>query len=529
MTEAQLIHIPPAQLKKSPTNPRKQLGDLTSLIESVKSKGVLEPILARPNGGPDHLEIICGERRWTAATKASLATVPVLVRELDDDEVLDVQLAENIERADLTPLEEAEAYALRVKRKQSIAHIAERIGRTPSYVAQRLKLTELAPECRDALAKDRITLSVALLLARIPGKKLQLDALKRLAGDDHRSPETIKEAQRHVRDNFMLKLADAPFDRSDPKLVAHATACTVCPKRTGNALELFDDVKTPDLCTDPSCFRSKCDAAWKVRIVTARKEGTEVLSEKEAGALFDKYGGEAYVRGNKWSVLNGEVWDGEHHTKISKVLGKDAPKPTLARNPHTGRVVELVPKSAVDKAIKATRYGGGKKQPSKAAKNAVLERSKAKAELANAVTDACVTACVAAIEGNADTWKALRIVLAPIAEFCGEGPEKALRRRGVELTRKGRYTNVLAQELEKLAAKLSGKQLVGLIVEMSLLEFAESTYAGHANRIERACKELGVDRKRIEANVVKAAKEAAAAAPKAKPAKKKPAKRTVKK
>lgn len=341
MNEPTLIQVSPARLSPSPTNPRKHMGDLASLIESVRARGVIEPLVARRldgESGDDSLEIVCGERRWTAATEAQLESVPVIVRELSDDEALDVQLAENIERADLTPIEEAEAYALRIERGQSLAHIAERIGRPPAYVAQRLKLTSLEPKARERLAKGELTLGVALLLARIPDRKLQLEALADVT-PEYRRAMSAPEAAKHIEETFMLRLGKAGFDRADATLVPGAGACTTCPRRTGNQVELFADVKSPDLCTDPKCFRSKLDATWKLRQQEAKAAGQTIASAKDLEQAHE-YGSSKLIR------LDAERWDGKKNRTIRSIIGKACPEtPALAQDPKTGQIVELAPRS----------------------------------------------------------------------------------------------------------------------------------------------------------------------------------------
>ncbi len=119
--------------------------DITELTASVRELGVLQPILVRPNPTrPDHYEIVAGERRWRAAQAAQLHEVPVIIRDLSDESVLEIVLAENIQRADLTPLEEASGYKRLIDEfdhtQESLAKV---IGKSRSHVANSLRLLTL--------------------------------------------------------------------------------------------------------------------------------------------------------------------------------------------------------------------------------------------------------------------------------------------------------------------------------------------------------------------------------------------------
>src|SRR5687768_11752058 len=130
-------YVPVAQLHPSPTNPRKTFADLDDMAASVKQHGVLEPLRARPvpNGAEPSFEIVFGERRWRAAGMAGLETLPVVVKEMTDLEVLDAQIQENLQRADLHPLEEAESYRrLREVHGFGIDELAAKVGKSKAYV-----------------------------------------------------------------------------------------------------------------------------------------------------------------------------------------------------------------------------------------------------------------------------------------------------------------------------------------------------------------------------------------------------------
>jgi len=323
---------------------------LEELARSMREKGQLQAILCRPSPTSDDggLEVVYGERRYRAAKIAGLETILTTVRDIDDADVLDLQVLENDQREDTHPLDQAEAFAEMVKRGRTPAQIAERIGRDPSYVAKRIALLQLCKEAREALDEEKITLTVALLLARLPDKKLQADALQSVLDDSCDGPMPAAKVGKLIEDQFMLRLESAPFETTDAKLVPKAGACSACPKRTGAQRELFSDVKNPDLCTDQACYDTKVEAVWQIRKKEAQAGGAEVLEGKAATQAL-------HGHGSKYRDLDDTVWVGQKRKTIRELLGKDLPPVTLARTDtgaHHGEIRQLVPKADVDKVLK---------------------------------------------------------------------------------------------------------------------------------------------------------------------------------
>jgi ParB family transcriptional regulator, chromosome partitioning protein len=146
--------VPTADLKAGRLNPRKDFRDdeLAELAESIRSKGLVQPIIVRPV--PDGYEIVAGERRWRAAQKAGLHTVPVIARDLTDKEVLELAIIENVQRADLNAIEEATGYRELIERfSYSQEALSEIIGKSRSHVANTLRLLKL-PEAVQAMVQD---------------------------------------------------------------------------------------------------------------------------------------------------------------------------------------------------------------------------------------------------------------------------------------------------------------------------------------------------------------------------------------
>jgi ParB/RepB/Spo0J family partition protein len=165
-----------SELREDPNNPRKSFGDLAELIANVKEHGVLEPLLVRP--GDDGLVIVAGARRYRAAKAAKLGEVPVRIQDLTAEEALEIQLIENVQREDLHPMEEAEAYGrLRDEFGYPVEKVAERVSKTASTVYARMKLLDLIPEARKAFVEGHMVADVAVLVARRKGDRLQKAAL----------------------------------------------------------------------------------------------------------------------------------------------------------------------------------------------------------------------------------------------------------------------------------------------------------------------------------------------------------------
>lgn len=166
-----LEHLALDQLVPSKTNPRTHFdeGYLDELAGSIRDKGVLQAILVRPIGA-DRYEIVCGECRYRASLRAGLPTIRATITELTDEQVLEIQLIENVHRRDLTPLEEAAGYRALITAnptKHSAESIARRIGMSPAWVWDRLKLNDLVPEAKQLLAAKRIGVGHAIVIARL--------------------------------------------------------------------------------------------------------------------------------------------------------------------------------------------------------------------------------------------------------------------------------------------------------------------------------------------------------------------------
>ena len=164
--------LPIEQIKPNPHQPRKIFAQeqLDELANSIRDKGVLQPILVRPiTGQADLYQIVAGERRWRASQAARLTEVPVVIREMDDAEVFEVAIIENVQRADLNPIEEAEAYKQLMEqfaRTQDM--VAGIVGKSRSHVANTIRLLQLPDGVIDYVRDGRLSAGHARALVTAP-------------------------------------------------------------------------------------------------------------------------------------------------------------------------------------------------------------------------------------------------------------------------------------------------------------------------------------------------------------------------
>jgi ParB family transcriptional regulator, chromosome partitioning protein len=189
------LTLPIGQLKAGRMQPRTTFEDMDALVDSVKEFGLLQPILVRPVAGQaDSYEIVAGERRWRAAQKAQLHEVPVVVRSMGDQDALQLGLVENLQRADLTAIDEALGYRrLSEDFKQTQEDIAKTVGKSRPHVTNTLRLLELPGAVQEMVRRAELTAGQARALIGLPDplvvaqravdEKLSARELERLGGE----------------------------------------------------------------------------------------------------------------------------------------------------------------------------------------------------------------------------------------------------------------------------------------------------------------------------------------------------------
>ncbi|WP_332773377.1 ParB/RepB/Spo0J family partition protein [Phenylobacterium sp.] len=176
---ASVREIPIELIHANPDQPRTQFApaEIDELAESIRGKGVLQPILVRPDpGAAGGFQIVAGERRWRASQKAGLRVMPALIRELDDRQVLEIAVIENVQRANLNPMEEAAAYQQLVDRfGHTQDEVAQSVGKSRSHVANTLRLMNLPASVRELVLEGKLTAghARAILSADDPARLAQ--------------------------------------------------------------------------------------------------------------------------------------------------------------------------------------------------------------------------------------------------------------------------------------------------------------------------------------------------------------------
>ena len=178
--------IPVDNIDSNPNQPRTVFDTdaLHELAASIREHGVLQPILVRPLG-QNRYQLVAGERRWRAAKEAGLATIPALVEELDDDTALEISIIENLQREDLSPLEEAAMYDRMVREHgYSIRKLAEKLGKDKGYLENRLRLAGAPDEIRELVSLRKDTLSHAYELMKVQDDRKRRRLAARVASGE---------------------------------------------------------------------------------------------------------------------------------------------------------------------------------------------------------------------------------------------------------------------------------------------------------------------------------------------------------
>jgi ParB/RepB/Spo0J family partition protein len=301
---------------------------LKQLAQSIAQVGVQQPAVVRPKDGG--YELVAGERRWRASRIAGLDYLPCVIRELSDADTLKIQVIENLQREDVHPLDEADGYErLRRDAGYDVELIAQEVGRSPSYVYQRLRLQKLVPSARELLLKGDISVAHAVILARLEDE-LQFQVLKDKKWDFEHGI-SASDLDDWVRRNLLMELKDVAWKLADATLFPAAGACTACPKRTGADPGLFAELSA-DHCKDAVCFAAKETA------IVARHKAE--LAGKEHLLVLDSWDWTLQQAGaagpNKWEELKKKdsgaipclVLNGKHPGRLTwgKLIKEEEPE-----------------------------------------------------------------------------------------------------------------------------------------------------------------------------------------------------------
>jgi len=265
----QIQNLPLDDIKPDPEQPRKTFNKdaLQQLSESIEEHGVLQPITVRHLNG--HYVIVMGERRYRASKLAGKKTIPSIVRTYENNDVLEVQIIENLQRQDVEPTEEAEAIAY-LSEKYAPTEIAKRLGRTDNFIRQRLKLAGLIEGFKHFVRNGEMTISLGVGVALFQPEEQQM--MLETMGEDF----SAHQINRMIKDQT-YDLEKASFDVADKKLVPKAGSCIECPFNAANQGNLFGEGKM--VCTKSACFETKKSKSFLNLIEKAKKQNILLIPE----------------------------------------------------------------------------------------------------------------------------------------------------------------------------------------------------------------------------------------------------------
>jgi ParB/RepB/Spo0J family partition protein len=301
--QGNLESLPIKKVLPTPDNPRRVLPTdpaVVELSESIRAHGLLQPVLARPHPKrKGFYDLRAGARRLAAAKLADLAEIPAFVRDMTDQEALEVTVVENLLREELSPLEEASGVQLCLDRGWTAAVIADHIGKTPSWVLRRARLTKLSATWRKRIEDPGEPFSDwpaahLELVARLDPDVQDLLLKKTHAWRWYRDGKMTTGQLERIIGDFTRELRKAPWRLDDVALVEEAGACCDCLKRSSARPGLFDEIDMDDpkeakrdQCLDPRC--------WSRKAIAYTKAKAEDLQEKHGAVIFvqDHLHGEA--------------------------------------------------------------------------------------------------------------------------------------------------------------------------------------------------------------------------------------------
>jgi len=290
--------IPLENIRESRSNPRRVFDEaqLRELAANIQSHGVLQAILVRPSpdGAAETYELVAGTRRFRASKLAGKNTIPATVRDLTDAEARELQLVENLQRANIHEMDEGIGYRSLMDLRPdfyTVETIAAQVAKSPSYVKGRISLTALIQTAQTAFYHGKLTVAHALEIARLQPRDQERALMECFPG--HRSTGsilkdrkaeavTVRQLREWIEREIHLDLKNAPFDTEDANLLPAAGACSSCPKRTGNNPLLFPEIKNKSSCMDPACHQAKVQAFVQLRVGPLGKEGQKPVQISES-------------------------------------------------------------------------------------------------------------------------------------------------------------------------------------------------------------------------------------------------------
>jgi len=369
--------IPLSRIQESKTNPRRQFDEtrLAELADNIRLHGVLQPILVRPlsGGEAESYELVAGARRYRASQLAKCESIPATIRELTDPQCLELQLIENLQRADVHELDEARGYAALMHMQPdtyTVETLAEKIGRSEKYVYARLRLTHLVEDVQRAFYDGKLSVAHAFEMARLepddqkralqecfPNHRTAAAILK----DGKAEAVTVRQLREWVEREIHLDLINAPFDPQDENLLPTAGSCGKCPKRTGNNPLLFPEVRRKSICTDRVCYHRKVEALVQIRVKPLQMAGEKPLRISHAPTW--------QAKDRNPDVL----YEGQYRIAHKKECPHARPA-VVIDGPDAGKLLHVCRDEQCPVHARVTRYETSPQERAARAKEALAER-----------------------------------------------------------------------------------------------------------------------------------------------------------
>ena len=275
----QIEDIPIGKISPDPNQPRKTFNEdsLQLLSQSIREHGILQPITVRKS--EKNFIIVMGERRYRASKLAGKKTIPCMIKEYSNSNILEVQIIENLQRRDVEPTEEAEAISY-LSQTYNPSEIAQRLGRTENFVRQRIKLAGLIEGFKTFVRNGEMTLSLAISVALFETEDQQM--MLETVGEEFNAHQI-----KRLIENKTFDLYKAPFDFNDEALIEKVGACTTCPFNTANQGNLFGEGKM--ICTKASCFETKKHKTFLNLIERVKEENIYLIPDTTSYWIDDEH------------------------------------------------------------------------------------------------------------------------------------------------------------------------------------------------------------------------------------------------
>jgi len=454
---------------------------LNDLRKSIMERGILTPLLVRPVDGV--YEIAAGHRRFQCAKELKLEKVPVVIKPMTDEEILEIILIENLQREDIHPLDEAEGFYSLMKMGMDAESVAVKVGKSESYVYHRMKLRELTEKGKKLFYEGKLSPGHTLLISRLQPKD-QDKALKECfeQWNGERALVSLHTLRNWIERNIYLDLNSARFKKEDENLVPDAGTCAACPKRSGFNKSLFDDIQKQDICTDRGCFGKKMEAFLK--------KTKETLDDDVINLSTDYYThGKDVLPTSKYT----EIRKGDERCGFMK-------KGIVVEGQDLGKVIEV----CIGEKCRVHHPGTVKSPEEK--KKEKKERDQKKIE--QKTREAIFNKILEKIPDNIGKEE-LRLVARCVAErLWGDHQRQIAKRRGFEATKKKGYVDY-KETIDKYldSPTLKPEEIWKFLLEMVLIQFLPKPWDPKKDELLKLAKQHGINPKKIEKEAAGAAKE----------------------